>query len=272
MVSKETEVRWRGGGQRHVGPCKLGCVKVAQSCPTLFDPMDYTVHGILQARILDWVAIPFPEDLPSSGIRPRSPALQVGSVPAEPPGKSVSWGRECNFYFKSSGKLQMRCSHLHNVKHFIHLKDLSGFCAAPRRPGDAEGSVEKWQSEVCLLTLDLLSPTVAVLWGLWATCWERKMRKCGCWNLLVLLSVAKAPHSGGPRGPSLSLIHPACQRRERHSDTMAEPRTGRQWLKRVRAWASGRAVLTPVLTPAAWLGQMSSAPSASVSSSVKAWQ
>ena len=28
-------------------------VKVAQLCPTLFDPMDYTVHGILQARILE---------------------------------------------------------------------------------------------------------------------------------------------------------------------------------------------------------------------------
>ena len=34
-------------------------VKVAQSCPTLCDPMDYTVHGILQARILGWVAFPF---------------------------------------------------------------------------------------------------------------------------------------------------------------------------------------------------------------------
>ena len=34
-------------------------VKVAQSCPTLCDPMDYRVHGILQARILKWVAIPF---------------------------------------------------------------------------------------------------------------------------------------------------------------------------------------------------------------------
>ena len=34
-------------------------VKVIQSCPTLCDPMDYTVHGILQARILEWVAIPF---------------------------------------------------------------------------------------------------------------------------------------------------------------------------------------------------------------------
>ena len=34
-------------------------VKVAQSCLTLCDPMDYTVHGILQARILEWVAFPF---------------------------------------------------------------------------------------------------------------------------------------------------------------------------------------------------------------------
>ena len=34
-------------------------VKVAQSCQTLCDPMDYIVHGILQARILEWVAFPF---------------------------------------------------------------------------------------------------------------------------------------------------------------------------------------------------------------------
>ena len=34
-------------------------VKVAQLCPTLCNPMDYTVHGILQARILEWVAFPF---------------------------------------------------------------------------------------------------------------------------------------------------------------------------------------------------------------------
>ena len=34
-------------------------MQVAQSCPTLCDPMDYTVHGILQARILEWVAFPF---------------------------------------------------------------------------------------------------------------------------------------------------------------------------------------------------------------------
>ena len=36
-----------------------GKVKVAQSCPTLCDPLGYTVHGILQARILEWTAVPF---------------------------------------------------------------------------------------------------------------------------------------------------------------------------------------------------------------------
>ena len=37
----------------------LSEVKVAQSCPTLCNPVSYTVHGILQARILEWVAFPF---------------------------------------------------------------------------------------------------------------------------------------------------------------------------------------------------------------------
>ena len=35
-----------------------GEVKVTQSCPTLCDPMVYTIHGILQARMLEWVAFP----------------------------------------------------------------------------------------------------------------------------------------------------------------------------------------------------------------------
>ena len=34
-------------------------VKVAQLCPTLCDPLDCAVHGILQARTLEWVAFPF---------------------------------------------------------------------------------------------------------------------------------------------------------------------------------------------------------------------
>ena len=61
-------------------------VIVAQSCPTLCDPMDYSqpgssVHGILQARILEWVSIPSPGDLPDPGIEPGSPVLQEDSLP-----------------------------------------------------------------------------------------------------------------------------------------------------------------------------------------------
>ena len=55
----------------------------------LCDPMDYTVLGILQARILEWVAIPFFRDLPNPAIEPRSPAVQADSFPSEPPGKPV---------------------------------------------------------------------------------------------------------------------------------------------------------------------------------------
>ena len=49
--------------------------------------MDYTVHGFLQAIILEWVASP--GDLPNPGIDPGSPALQEDSLPAELPGKCL---------------------------------------------------------------------------------------------------------------------------------------------------------------------------------------
>jgi len=55
-------------------------VLVTQSCSILCDPMDCSlpgssVHGILQARILEWASIPSPGYLPNPGIEPRSPAL-----------------------------------------------------------------------------------------------------------------------------------------------------------------------------------------------------
>ena len=75
--------------------CKGGRRGESESHSVLFDfrdPVDYTVHGILQARILEWVAFPF-----SGGssqiqglnpeIEPRAPALQADSSPAEAQGK-----------------------------------------------------------------------------------------------------------------------------------------------------------------------------------------
>ena len=48
--------------------------------------------GVLQARILEWVACPPPGDLPNPGIKPRSPTLQAESLPSEPPGKPKNTG------------------------------------------------------------------------------------------------------------------------------------------------------------------------------------
>ena len=68
-------------------------VLVVQSCPTFYDPMDYSlqrssVHGILQAR---WSGLPFlsPGDLLKRVIEPGSPALQEKSLPSEPQEKPL---------------------------------------------------------------------------------------------------------------------------------------------------------------------------------------
>ena len=68
-------------------------VLVAQLCPTLCDPMDCSppgssVHGLLQARILGVGSTLLQGNLPDTGIKPGSSALQADSLPSEPPGKS----------------------------------------------------------------------------------------------------------------------------------------------------------------------------------------
>ena len=70
-------------------------VLVAQSCLALCNPMDYnqpgsSVHGILQPRMLRWVAIPFSRGSSPPRKRARSPELQADSLPSEPPGKPTS--------------------------------------------------------------------------------------------------------------------------------------------------------------------------------------
>ena len=68
--------------------------EIAQSCPTLCDPMDcslpgFSVHGIFQARVPEWVTVSFSRgDLPDLGIEPGSPTLQADALSSEPPGKT----------------------------------------------------------------------------------------------------------------------------------------------------------------------------------------
>ena len=96
MLSKEAyEVMWS--------------VKVAQFCLTLCNPMDYTVHGILQAKILEWVAFPFsrgssqPRDQAQvshitggffTSWATREGSLLKMQIPGPSPGRSdaVDWG------------------------------------------------------------------------------------------------------------------------------------------------------------------------------------
>ena len=71
LVRKSGEEDWDQAWTGHMGPLVhltlsfhlVACV-LSQSCPTLYDPMEcslpgFSVHGILQARVLEWVAIPF---------------------------------------------------------------------------------------------------------------------------------------------------------------------------------------------------------------------
>ena len=54
---------------------------------TIYSLPGSSVHGILQAKILEWVAIPFSGDLSHPWIEPGSPELQADSLPSAPPGK-----------------------------------------------------------------------------------------------------------------------------------------------------------------------------------------
>ena len=68
-------------------------MKVTQPCPTLCDSMDYTLHGILQARILEWVAFPFSR----GSSQPRDQA-QFSCIAGGPPLE----GRHYLHYFHHS--------------------------------------------------------------------------------------------------------------------------------------------------------------------------
>ena len=68
----------------------MKCPHSLQSCPTLCDPTEgglpgSAIHGIFQARILEWA----PADLSNPGMEPGSPSLQTDALLSEPPGKPV---------------------------------------------------------------------------------------------------------------------------------------------------------------------------------------
>ena len=59
--------------------------------PGTCSPSGSSVHGILQARTLEWLPFPSPGDLPNPGIEPGFPAAQANFSPSEPPGKPQNY-------------------------------------------------------------------------------------------------------------------------------------------------------------------------------------
>ena len=70
--------------------------------------------GTLQARILEWVAMPSSGDLPYPGIEPRFPSVQVDSLAAESPGNSGEFIK-----FKKCSQKRMFIEYLLNINHFV---------------------------------------------------------------------------------------------------------------------------------------------------------
>ena len=80
--------------------------QVAQSCPTLCDPMDCSlpgssVHGIFQERVVEWGAITFSRDLPRPGTKPLSPALASGFFTTGSADRSKGEPFKCSFSIRS---------------------------------------------------------------------------------------------------------------------------------------------------------------------------
>ena len=73
------------------------------------------VHGILQARIMEWVAIPFSRGTSRPRIKPRSPAMQADFLPSEPPGKPELTRSNSNFLFDNYTIIVLSVQFSHSV-------------------------------------------------------------------------------------------------------------------------------------------------------------
>ena len=110
---------------------KLGCrkwkkVKVKSlSHIQLCDPMDYSlpgfsIHGIFQARVPEWVAISSSGDLSDPGIKPGSPTFQADALPSKPPGKLQDMEAT---YMPTERRIDEDVVHIYNGKLLSHGKE-----------------------------------------------------------------------------------------------------------------------------------------------------
>ena len=76
---------------------RLRCAQSLSRVRLFATPWTAARQAPLTMGILEWLPCPPSGDLPNPGIKPRSPTLQVDSLPSEPPGKSISGSRQHAF-------------------------------------------------------------------------------------------------------------------------------------------------------------------------------
>ena len=139
---------YNGKGITQMMKSYLKCVSpsvVSSLCnPMDCVPPDSSVHGVFQARIWEWLAIPFSRDLPDLGIEPGSPALRMDSLLSEPPGKPKSY-LEWNLDSLPRPCLTHPCWLLPCYSKAVHLFVLQAMsrwsCSVPRTVMPASGDV-----------------------------------------------------------------------------------------------------------------------------------
>ena len=132
-------------------------MKITQSCPTLCDATDYTVHGILQARVLEWVAFPFSRGSSQPEIEPRSPALQEDSLPAEAQGKPKNTGVGCPFLLQGIFPTQGSNPGLPHCRILYQLSHKWKLVFSP-------GPLKVWGFRPATLEMQSLRPTQSCCW------------------------------------------------------------------------------------------------------------
>ena len=113
----------------------LCCCLIAQSCLNLCDPKDCSppspsIHGILQARILEWVAIPFSRG--SSRPRDQTCVSCIGRLTAGSPGKPFTWDLSLRLsYFLQKNQKKIRRE---GALSFLHLPPVTPLSPVPWVP------------------------------------------------------------------------------------------------------------------------------------------
>ena len=132
---------------------KVKKVKVAQLYSTVCDSMDRIFHGILQVRLLEWVAFPFSRDLPNPGVDPRSPSLQADSLPAEPRGKPKNTGVGSLFLLQWIFLAQKSSWSILHCRRILYLLSYQGSpkkvpsnLVDSRKSGTLSGVTGRWRS------------------------------------------------------------------------------------------------------------------------------